>query len=202
LVSVRATTENDTGIGLGPDYRADFGKSLRTAYQSLTLIKANTKSPVSLSLRVKLRRGDVEIEIQGTQKEVADAFGHIDEYADKFVKTFSPAPQPMSDEQALEPTDDVPRVVNAKSNANAVKQLLVSGWAHSPRTLKEIVDALRVSGLYVQSTDISGILTNLVRKGEVSRTKTEQGYGYYVAFAKVGRGVRLMGETPKDSDKE
>jgi hypothetical protein len=161
---------------------------------------------LSLSLRVKLKRGDVEIEIQGTQKEVGDAFAHIEEYADKFLKTFSPAAKPMSDEESLEPTEDVPRIVNARSNADAVKQLLVSGWAHRPRTLGEVVDALRISGLYVQSTDISGILTNLVRKGEVSRTKTEQGYGYYVAFAKVGKVARLMGpspsEKPKDSDEE
>ncbi len=158
-----------------------------------------------MSLRVKLKRGDVEIEVQGTQKEVGDAFNHIDEYAAKFLKTFSPVTKPMSDEESLGPTEDVPRIINAKSNADAVKQLLVSGWAHRPRTIKEIVGALRISGLYVQSTDISGILTNLVRNGEVSRTRTDQGlWGYYVALAKVGRGIRLMGpsEKPKDSDEE
>ena len=160
----------------------------------------NAKAVLSLSLRIKLRRGDVEIEIQGTQKEGGDAFAHIEEYADKFLKTFSPVAKPVSDEEFLEPTEEVPRIVNAKSNANAVKQLLASGWAHRPRTLKEIVDALRVSGLYVQSTDISGILTNLVRRGEVSRTKTNQGYGYYVAVAKVGRGIRIMGPTEKPPD--
>ncbi len=167
-------------------------------------INVDAKSMVSLSLRVKLKRGDVEIEIQGTQKEVGDAFNHIDEYTEKFLKTFSPAIRPMSDEEILEPTEEVPRIANAKSNADAVKQLLVSGWAHSPRTLKEIVDALRISGLFVQSTDISGILTNLVRKGEVSRTKTDQGYGYYVSLVKFGRGVRIMGpsEKPTDSDSE
>jgi hypothetical protein len=199
---VKTNTCNCSGTGLKQDYRADFRKIFRTAFVPIMLIRAGAKAPVSLSLRVKLRRGDVEIEIQGTQKEVEDAFSHIEEYADKFLKTFSPAAKPITDEEALEPTEDVPRIVNAKSNANAVKQLLVSGWAHRPRTLKEIVDALRVSGLYVQSTDISGILTNLVRRGEISRTKTEQGYGYYVAFAKVGRGVRLMGPTEKPKDPE
>jgi len=66
------------------------------------------------------------------------------------------------------------------------------------------VDALQVSGIFVQSTDISGTLTNLVRTGEVSRVKTDRGWGYYVAFAKVGRGVRVLGPTvePGDSDKE
>jgi hypothetical protein len=191
-----------SGTGLKQDYRADFGKISELTFVSITLIRVGAMAPLSLSLRVKLKRGDVEIEIQGTQKEVGDAFAHIEEYADKFLKTFSPAPKQISDEEFLEPTEDVPRIVNARSNADAVKQLLVSGWAHRPRTLKEVVDALRVSGLYVQSTDISGILTNLVRKGEVSRTKTNQGYGYYVAFAKVGKGFRLMGETPKESDKE
>ncbi len=158
-------------------------------------------APVSLSLRVKLRRGDVEIEVQGTQQEVSDAFDHIDEWSDKFLKTYSPVPEPKSAEESVQPTEDIPRIANVKSNADAVKQLLLSGWAHSPRTLKEIVDALRTSGLYVQSTDISGILTNLVRKGEASRTKTDQGvWGYYFAFAKVGKGVRFMGPTPTDEE--
>ncbi len=155
-----------------------------------------------MSMRVKLRRDDVEIEIQGTPKEVTDAFDHIDKYVEKFQKTFSPGTKPISDQKFLEPTEEVPQISNAKSNADAVKQLLTSGWAHVPRTLKEIVDALRTSGLYVQSTDISGILTNLVRKGEISRTRTDRGYGYYLAFAKVGKGVRLMGPTekPENSD--
>ena len=65
----------------------------------------NAKAVLSLSLRIKLRRGDVEIEIQGTQKEVGDAFAHIEEYADKFLKTFSPVAKPVSDEEFLEPTD-------------------------------------------------------------------------------------------------
>jgi predicted transcriptional regulator len=110
----------------------------------------------------------------------------------------------MNDHESLEPVEEVPQISNAKSNVDAVKQLLTSGWAHIPRTLKEVVDALRTSGLYVQSTDISGILTNLVRKGEISRTRTDRGYGYYLAFAKVGKGVRLMGPTekPRDSDEE
>ncbi len=191
-------------MGLEQDYGADFGKIFKPVLVSIILIRATATVVISLSLRVKLKRGDVEIEIQGTQKEVGDAFAHIEEYADKFLKTFSPAPKPISDEEFLEPTEDVPRIINARSNADAVKQLLVSGWAHRPRTLKEVVDALRISGLYVQSTDISGILTNLVRRGEVSRTKTNQGYGYYVAFAKVGKGFRLMGPTgkPKDSNED
>lgn len=167
-------------------------------------ICTDPKALAPLSLRVKLRRNDVEIEIQGTPEEVTDAFDHIDKYTDKFLKTFSPVSKPTNDRESLEPTEEAPQITNAKSNANAVKQLLTSGWAHVPRTLKEIVDALRVSGLYVQSTDISGILTNLVRKGEVKRTKTDRGYGYYVGFARIGKGVRLMGPSspPEDSEEE
>jgi len=174
---------------------------------TLKNIRPGAKATASLSLKVRLKIGDIEVEIQGTQKEVAEAFNNIDSYTEKFRKTFSPAgkPRPMSDEEFLQPTEEVPRIVNPKSKAEAVKQLLVSGWAHSPRTIKEIVDALQVSGIYVQSTDISGALTNLVRAGEVSRVKTDRGWGYYVAFAKVGKGgVRVMGPTvePEDSDKE
>jgi len=161
-------------------------------------------APVSLSLRVKLKRGDVEIEIQGTPKEVGEAFDKIDHYREKFVKTFSTTATSITDEESVQATEEVPRILNPKSKAEAVEKLLISGWANHPRTLKEIVNALQISGIFVQSTAISGILTNLVRRGKVSRTKTDQGWGYYVAFARIGRGIRLMGPTveSEESDKE
>ncbi len=203
-------SENNLKTGLGQAVRADFTKRRVPTSMILRAIRPDAKATVSLSLKVRLKIGDVEVEIQGTQKEVAEAFNNIDSYTEKFRKTFSPAtsptgkPRPLSDEEFLQPTEEVPRIAKPKSKAEAVKQLLISGWAHSPRTIKEIVDALQVSGIFVQSTDISGTLTNLVRSGEVSRVKTERGWGYYVAFAKVGRGVRVMGPTvePEDSDKE
>jgi len=202
--------ENNVRTVLKQAVRADFTENRAPALATLKSIRPNTKATASLSLKVRLKIGDVEVEIQGTQKEVAEAFNNIDSYTEKFRKTFSPSislagkPRPMSDEEFLQPTEEAPRIVNPKSKAEAVKQLLVSGWAHSPRTIKEIVDALQVSGIFVQSTDISGTLTNLVRTGEVSRVKTDRGWGYYVAFAKVGRGVRVLGPTvePGDSDKE
>ena len=202
--------DNNLKTGLGQAIRADFTKSRPRTSTTLKPIRPDTKATASLSLKVRLKMGDVEVEIQGTQKEVAEAFNNIDSYTEKFRKTFSPSispagkPRPISDEEILQPTEEAPRIVNPKSKAEAVKQLLVSGWAHSPRTIKEIVDALQVSGIFVQSTDISGTLTNLVRTGEVSRVKTDRGWGYYVAFAKVGRGVRVMGLTvePEDSNKE
>jgi hypothetical protein len=205
-----ATTSQQREIRPVQPIRADFSKNFAHWYRPLKIIRPNAKAMTTLSLKVRLKIGDVEVEIQGTQKEVAEAFNNIDSYTEKFRKTFSPStsqatrPRPISDEEFLQPTEEVPRIVNPKSKAEAVKQLLVSGWAHSPRTIKEIVDALQISGIFVQSTDISGILTNLVRKGEASRVKTNRGWGYYVAFAKVGRGVRVMGPTvePEDSDKE
>src|SRR5205809_2030845 len=145
---------NDQQSGPVQPIRAYFGKNLAPPVQTLKVIRPNAKATTSLSLKVRLKIGDVEVEIQGTQKEVAEVFNSIDSYTEKFRKTFSPSTshatssRPMSDEEFLQPTEEVPRIVNPKSKAEAVKQLLVSGWAHSPRTIKEIVDALQISGIF------------------------------------------------------
>lgn len=162
-----------------------------------------------MSLKVKLSIGGVEVEVQGTPKEVSDTFDHLDKYRDKFLKAFSPkvVASPAGgavEAPSLEPSEEIPQITNFKTNVDAIKQLLTSGWAYKPRTIGEIGEAIRISGLYLPSTSLSGILTDLVRRGAVSRTRTQRGFGYYVPVAKAGGGIRTMGpsEKPRDSEEE
>jgi hypothetical protein len=142
-----------------------------------------------------MKRGDLEIEVQGTQKEVSDTFNHLDEYRERFLKTFSPSrgPEPTQEslQQNLDPeSPDIPPLSGTESKSEAVMRLLSSGWGQSPRTMGEIIQAMRDAGLTVPSTSLSGVLVNLVKRGKVRRRGTARGFAYWIPFVSGTTDVR------------
>jgi hypothetical protein len=71
-------------------------------------------------------------------------------------------------------------VVSGSNCSEAVLKLLESDWGKEPRTLPELVDALKANALHYPSTTLSGVLTWLTKKGKVKRWKTDKGYTYAI----------------------
>jgi hypothetical protein len=142
-----------------------------------------------MSLRVRMKKGDIEVEVSGTEKEVTSTFDRIDKLADKFLGAFSMSRATVKigvaqrlDEDAAQlqaPTStEIPLISNAKSASEAVLRLLSSEWGQRPRALSEVTDALHANAMPYPGTTLSGVLFNLVKNGKVRRFKTSTGYVY------------------------
>jgi hypothetical protein len=138
-----------------------------------------------------MKKGDIELEVSGTEKEVTSTFEHIDKLADKFFGAFSiskttdrssialPRPDVGDSSELSPPTGtEVPVISKAKSASEAVLRLLASEWGQRPRALSEFRAALHANAMPYPGTTLSGVLFNLVKSGRVRRFKTVSGYVY------------------------
>jgi len=125
----------------------------------------------------RVRFGDFEVEISGSRDEVFKAFEMLPSLmadvskAFEVAKTSKPTPNVAS---SVYPT------VSGSNCSEAVLKLLESDWGKEPRTLPELVDALKANALHYPSTTLSGVLTWLTKKGKVKRWKTDKGYTYTI----------------------
>ena len=127
------------------------------------------------SFRVKL--GDFEIEISGNCDEVFKTVEVLPSLMANVSKAFEVA-------KTTKPTSDVVAsafpVVSSSNCSEAVLKLLESDWGKEPRTLPDLVDALKANALHYPSTTLSGVLTWLTKKGKIKRWKTDKGYVYAI----------------------
>ncbi|MFP3984723.1 MAG: hypothetical protein ACLFU9_01975 [Candidatus Bathyarchaeia archaeon] len=135
-----------------------------------------------------------EVEISGTQKEVLKAIKDLPKLMENISKAFThmnpkvaavaekaPVSVRLSPSTAV-PSKMYPSIKKAKNCSQAVLKLLETEWgAWKPRTMPEIVEALKANALHYPSTTLSGVLSWLVKKGKVRRWKTDAGYVYILA---------------------
>ena len=145
---------------------------------------------MTLSLRIKVDQN--EVEISGTKKEVLDAIDNLPKLIEKVSNAFAQkSVKPDIEEKPItvrisKPTRTsskmYPSIRKAKNCSQAVLKLLETEWgAWRPRTLSEIVKALKANAINYPKTTLSGVLSWLVKKGEVKRWKTDAGYVYILA---------------------
>ena len=139
------------------------------------------------SLRVKINQN--EIEISGTQKEVLKTMQELPELIVKVSKAFNEKNSEVAAEKTpikvrLASPETVsskgsPSIKGAKNCSQAVLKLLETEWgAWRPRTLSEIVEALKDNAFHYPASTLSGVLSWLVKRGKVRRWKTDAGYVY------------------------
>lgn len=142
------------------------------------------------SLRVKMKQN--EVEISGTHKQVLEAVESLPRIVESFSKAFAQKnTKDVAEEtpitvrltsQTPVPSKMYPSIKKAKNCSQAVLKLLETEWgAWRPRTLSEIVEALKANALHYPSTTLSGVLSWLVKRGKVRRWKTDAGYVYILA---------------------
>ncbi|MFQ6068519.1 MAG: hypothetical protein ACE5KD_03145 [Candidatus Bathyarchaeia archaeon] len=145
------------------------------------------------SFRVKMNQN--EVEISGTQKEVLKTINDLPKLMENISKAFTlmnpKIATPTGEKTPLTvrltpPTTGLskmyPSIKKAKNCSQAVLKLLETEWgAWRPRTMAEIVEALKANAIHYPSTTLSGVLSWLVKKGKVRRWKTDAGYVYILA---------------------
>ena len=144
------------------------------------------KSKDTFSFRVKL--GEHEIEMQGTREDVLKTVEELPTLMVSVSKAFEPvkpkapvvkvtsaprAEQPAEIKKLTKPSGvplpvPFPIISGASKCGDAVLKLLESDWGRwRPRTLPELVDALKANALHYPATTLSGVLSSLVKKGYV-----------------------------------
>jgi hypothetical protein len=123
-----------------------------------------------------VRYGDFEVEICGSRDEVFKTVEMLPSLMANVSKAFEVAK--TSKPASSNITDSTYPVVSGSNCSEAVLKLLESDWGKEPRTLPELVDALKANALHYPSTTLSGVLAWLTKKGKVKRWKTDKGYVY------------------------
>ncbi|UCE95628.1 MAG: hypothetical protein JSV51_07905 [Candidatus Bathyarchaeota archaeon] len=144
---------------------------------------------MSFSFRVKLNQN--EVEISGTHKQVLKTIEDLPKLIENMSKAFAH----MNSEVVVEeppvkvrltssaaPSKMYPSIKKAKNCSQAVLKLLATEWGvWRPRTMSEIVEALKANAIHYPSTTLSGVLSWLVKRGKIRRWKTDAGYVYILA---------------------
>jgi len=141
---------------------------------------------MSFSFRVKMNQN--EVEISGTRKEVLKTIKDLPKLMEDVQKAFGHMASEAAEKAPLTvrlkssntaSSKMFPSIKKAKNCSQAVLKLLATEWGTwRPRTMPEIVEALKANAIHYPSTTLSGVLSWLVKKGKVRRWKTDAGYVY------------------------
>jgi hypothetical protein len=147
---------------------------------------------MSFSFRVKMNQN--EVEISGTRKEVLETIEALPKLIGHVLKAFTPTDAKATSSAENTPimvrltsptsvaSKMVPSIKEARNCSEAVVKLLETEWGTwKPRTMPEIVEALKANALHYPPSTLSGVLSWLVKKGKVRRWKTDAGYVYILA---------------------
>jgi hypothetical protein len=151
-------------------------------------LKTLTKEKkMNSTVRVRLRIGDAEVEIEGRKEEVQELLG-IAEKMEAFVRRISPAAKEapsilIPDEGVSAPpgsSEQVPALQPSKLS-DQLLQLLKSDWGRMPRTLNEIKQALELNAVHYPNPTIAARLNELTKRGKLRRLKKGSVFAYVAA---------------------
>lgn len=145
---------------------------------------------VPFSLRVRL--GQYEVEISGSHDEVMKTVNDLSNLVAMISEAFSEAkfrddaPKvtiATSEQISSAPSStSYPSIQSTGNCSDAVLRLLSTNWGRlTPRSLPELIEAMKANAVHFPATTLSGVLNWLVRKGRVKRWKTEKGYVYVIS---------------------
>lgn len=127
------------------------------------------------SVRLRVKKGDVEIEVEGPP----DAIPSLLEAATRLISRVEVAPQAEEGGAEAE-VEAYPHIVVKKGDscADVLEKLFSTEWGSRPRTLREVIDALTVNGVYFPKSTVAVSLMRLVKRGALRRLKSEAGFLY------------------------
>jgi hypothetical protein len=79
------------------------------------------------------------------------------------------------------PSEEPPMISGATSCREAIAKLFASDWGRTPRTLREIIDAMKLNAIYYSDTNVAVELNRMTRLGILRRIKDKKGYKYVSA---------------------
>ncbi len=136
--------------------------------------------------RLKVKIGEMEVELGGDKQEVLSTLDDLKEIVDKVTIAFNGGPRPKA--RLVEPAtaeDDeslkYPKIPRTKHCSEAVVSLLSTDWGKTPRPIGQLREAMEANAVFFPKTTLSGVLVWLVKKGQLRRWKDKKrGYLYVV----------------------
>jgi len=77
--------------------------------------------------------------------------------------------------------DNPPPISGATSCREAIAKLFASEWGRKPRTMRQIIDAMKLSAIYYSDTNVAVELGRMTRLGLLRRLKDQKGFTYVSA---------------------
>ncbi|MEM2876035.1 MAG: hypothetical protein QXL67_03680 [Candidatus Bathyarchaeia archaeon] len=138
----------------------------------------------TLSIRIKI--GDVEVQVSGSKEDVLNTLESIPGMLRDLSEAISTVAQTtkITIPQTIELTkseNEYPTLSLPPNTScpEALIELLKTDWGRkAPRTLNEMIQAMKLNALHYPKGTISGRLADMTKKGIVRRVQTESGYGY------------------------
>ncbi|MFQ6052789.1 MAG: hypothetical protein ACE5OO_00985 [Candidatus Bathyarchaeia archaeon] len=138
-----------------------------------------SKSP----FRLRVRIGEMEVELGGAREEVISTLDDLNGIIDKVSEAFKVESRNLarkSEPLKAQSTSPVfPRIPRTTQCSEAVVSLLSTEWGKTPRTISELREAMEANAIFFPKTTLSGVLVWLVKKGKIRRWKDKKrGYLY------------------------
>jgi len=137
------------------------------------------------AFRLKIRIGDMEVELGGERKEVLETLEDLDLIIDKVSKAFkaelSTAKRPQKKGKEESQVKKLPTINRTSQCSEAVESLLTTEWGKTPRRIGELREAMEANAIFFPKTTLSGVLVWMVKKGTLRRWKDKKrGYLYVI----------------------
>ncbi|MBQ04580.1 hypothetical protein CL673_07765 [Candidatus Bathyarchaeota archaeon] len=125
---------------------------------------------------LKVRIGDMEIELGGNKEEVMSTLDDLSSIVQKVTTAFE-VDRPDLPRKLL----DYPKISWTDKCGAAVVALLTTDWGKNPRTISELKKAMEANAIFFPKGTLSPVLIWLVKKGRIRRWKDDKkGYLYVI----------------------
>jgi len=134
---------------------------------------------------LRIRIGNNEVELSGSQTDVLKALDNLPEIVGKVTGAFGTVTTPTTTRPESKPLEtgeaDYPTITIAPETPcpEAIVKLLSTEWGRrEPRKLSELLEAMRINAIHYPLGTVKGRLTDLTKRGVLRRIKINGGYGY------------------------
>jgi len=139
-----------------------------------------TSSP---PFRLKVRIGEMEVELGGDKSEVLSTLDDLAPIIEKISAAFQESAghrlRPRKTPESGSAPETLPQIPRTTQCSEAVTALLSDEWGKTPRTISELREAMEANAIFFPKTTLSGVLVWLVKRGTVRRYKDKKrGYLY------------------------
>ena len=135
------------------------------------------------AFRLKVRIGDMEVELGGKREEVLETLEDLDLIVDRVSNAFNAellsGKHAQKKEEKESKVKKFPTIERTSQCSEAVESLLATEWGNTPRAIGELREAMEANAIFFPKTTLSGVLVWMVKKGTLRRWKDKKrGYLY------------------------
>ncbi len=135
------------------------------------------------AFRLKVRIGEMEVELGGEREAVLETLEDLDFIVDKVSSAFNAelptGRRAQKKEEKESKVKKFPNIERTSQCSEAVESLLATDWGMKPRAIGELREAMEANAIFFPKTTLSGVLVWMVKKGTLRRWKDKKrGYQY------------------------